>query len=186
MSDTILFFGGWAPIGRILVVGTAMYLALVVLLRVSGSRTLASMNAFDFIVTVAMGSAFGGALNAKGVALAEAVCAFVLLVGLQYGVAWLQMRSPFISGVVTNPPTLLYFRGAFLPAAMQRERVTEAAVRAAVRKGNLGSMAEIEAIVLESSGDISVIKAVGDASAFGAEIKQQPHRPKSERDAGDP
>lgn len=176
MSDVVYFFGGWAPLGRILVVGTAMYVTLVVLLRLSGSRSLASMNAFDFIVTVAIGSAFGRALTAKGVALAEAAAAFALLLALQYAVAWLQTRWSFVMGIVTNPPQLLYFRGQFLREAMRRERVTEAELEAAVRKKKLGSMDEVEAVVLESSGEFSVIASVGDGSALGDKIRTQAER----------
>lgn len=70
-----------------------MYTVLVVLLHVSGSRTLLSMNAFDFvIVTVAIVSAFGRALTAKAVALSEVLMAFTLLVALQYSVTWVQIR----------------------------------------------------------------------------------------------
>lgn len=157
MSEVIYFFSSWDPLGRILVVGTAMYVALVVLLRISGSRTLATMNAFDFIVTVAVGSAFGRVLTAKSVALAEAVVAFALLIGLQYIVAWLQSRWPYFKRVVTNPPTLLFFQGDFLRESMRRQRVSETELRSAVRKKQFASLDEIEAIVLESNGEMSVI-----------------------------
>lgn len=170
MSDVVYFFSGWEPLGRILLVGTVMYVALVVLLRLSGSRTLASMNAFDFIVTVAIGSAFGRALTAKGVALTEAVVAFALLIALQYAVAWLQTRwSPF-KRIITNPPVLLYFQNEFQHQALQQHRVTEVEVRGAVRKKKIGSMRVIEAVILESSGEFSVIERLGDASALGDEI----------------
>jgi uncharacterized membrane protein YcaP (DUF421 family) len=72
------------PILRILVVGSIIYLGIIFLLRVSGKRTLASMNAFDFIVTVAMGSAYGRILTAKQVSVAEVIVTFVLLVSLQH------------------------------------------------------------------------------------------------------
>lgn len=173
MKDVVYFFAGWEPLGRIVVVGTAMYVMLVVLLRLSGSRTLSSMNAFDFIVTVAIGSVFGRALTARGVALAEAVVAFLLLVALQYAVAWLQTRWPRFGGAVTNPPVLLYYRGRFLRDAMRRQRVTEAELRAAVRKKRLGTLEEVEAVVLESSGAFSVIRTVGDGSALGAQVRGQ-------------
>lgn len=183
MSDVTFFFDSWTSIGRILVVGTLTYAALVLILRLTGSRTLASMNAFDFIVTVAIGAVFGRALTAKGVPLAEAVTALALLVALQYAVAWLQTRWSFFMGVVTNPPALLYFRGEFLRDAMRRQRVTEAEVEAAVRKKQLGSMDEVEAVVLESSGEFSVIKSVGDGSALGDEIEEQVRR-RTGADAG--
>lgn len=167
MNEVIYFFSSWDPLGRILVVGTAMYVALVVLLRISGSRTLATMNAFDFIVTVAVGSAFGRVLTAKSVALAEAVVAFALLVGLQYAVAWLQSHWPFFTEVVTNPPTLLFFQGEFLRDSMRRQRVTETDLRAAARKKQFASLEEIEAIVLESNGTFSVIGAERDGFERG-------------------
>lgn len=70
-----------------------MFLALILILRISGSRSLASMNAFDFIITIAIGAAFGRSLTAKKVALAEAVIAFILLITLQMCVAWLQTHG---------------------------------------------------------------------------------------------
>jgi len=167
MTAVNFYFSGWEPVVRVLIVGVAMYAALVVFLRVSRSRTLSSMNAFDFVVTVAIGSAFGRALTAKSVALSEALAAFGLLVGLQYAVTWIQIRWPYFQRIVTNPPTLLYFRGEFVDEEMQRQRVTESELQSAVRKQQFGSLSEVEAVVLESSGEFSVIPSVEDGSGFG-------------------
>lgn len=168
MSDVTFFFGGWAPIARIMVVGTLAYAALVLLLRVSGKRTLAQMNAFDFLITVALGASFGRVLTARSVALAEAVTAFSLLVLLQYAVAWLRVRSRRFAHLVTSPPTLLYFNGRILHDALKRERLTAAELNAAVRQQGLGSLDEAEAVVLESFGKFAVIKVdkAGDRSAL--------------------
>lgn len=167
MTDLTFLYSGWKPLARLLVVGTAMYVALVVFLRLSRSRTLASMNAFDFVVTVAIGSAFGRALTAKTVALAEAVAALGLLVVLQYAVTRLQVRWPSFGRAVTNPPALLYFRGEFLTDEMRRQRVAESELRSAVRKERYGSIDAVDAIVLESNGELSVVRSVEDGSAFG-------------------
>jgi len=167
MTAVNFYFSGWEPVVRVLIVGIAMYVALVVFLRVSRSRTLSSMNAFDFVVTVAIGSAFGRALTAKSVALSEALAAFGLLVGLQYAVTWIQIRWPYFQRIVTNPPTLLYFRGEFVDEEMRRQRVTESELQSAVRKQQFGSLSEVEAVVLESSGEFSVIPSVEDGSGFG-------------------
>ena len=173
MTDPVLLWGGWLPLWRIVVVGTLMYLVLVVLLRVSGSRTIASMRAFDFLVTVALGSVFGRALTAKGVSLAEAVVAFLLLVVLQYAVARLQVASRPFARAVTNPPRLLWYRGQFQRDGMRAARVTEQELRAVARKKGHGSLSDVEALVLEASGDIAVITSIGDGSALGSELGQQ-------------
>ncbi len=51
-----MFFDGWDDIYRILIVGVSSYAGIVFLLRISGKRTLAKWNSFDFIVTIALGS----------------------------------------------------------------------------------------------------------------------------------
>lgn len=172
MTSINFFFAGWAPLARIVVVGIAMYVTLIFFLRLSGSRTLSSMNVFDFIVTVAIGAVFGRALTAKSVALAEAIVAFGLLVALQYTVTWIQIRWPFFSRVVTNPPSLLYFRGEFIEESMRRQRVTKSEVQTAVRKNQFGSLDEVEAVVLESSGEFSVIRSVENGAVFGETLDE--------------
>lgn len=157
MNGAAFLFSGWEPILRILVVGTGAYAALVLLLRVSRKRTLARLNAFDFVITVAVGASFGRVLTARQVALAEAVAAFALLVMLQWAVSSLQLRSPRFARAITAPPTLLYFRGRFLPDALQRERLREDEVREAVREHGIGSLDAVEAIVFEADGGFAVI-----------------------------
>ena len=185
MNEVVYFFGGWAPVVRIVVVGVLMYAALVLIFRISGSRTLASMNAFDFIVTVAIGAVFGRTLTAKGVALIESVTALALLVALQYLVASVQTQWPFFKRVITNPPALLYFRGTFLRDALRRQRVTEEEVLGAVRKKQLGSLDEVEAVVLEPSGEFSVIRSLGDRSALGDGVRGQIERHSADRQEAD-
>lgn len=70
-----MLFSGWENLLRTLVVGVLAYVSLVVFLRISGKRTLSKMNAFDLIVTVALGSTLATVLLSKDVALAEgALC----------------------------------------------------------------------------------------------------------------
>lgn len=69
---------------RLLVVGPVAYVSLVLLLRVNGKRTLAKSNAFDLVVTVALGSTLATVLLSSTVSIAEGVLGMMLLVGLQY------------------------------------------------------------------------------------------------------
>jgi len=153
-----MLFDGWAGIGRTLVVGALAYAALVVILRVSGKRTLSKMNAFDFVVTVALGSTLATILLSQNVALAEGITALALLVGLQYAITWLSVRSPAVNDLVKSEPALLLYRGEFLHGQMRRSRVVEAEVRAAVRAQGVASLAEVEAVVLETDGSFSVVE----------------------------
>ncbi len=151
-----MFYDDWQGLIRVVVVGSAAYTALIVLLRVSGKRTLAKLNAFDFIVTVALGSTLATVLLSSTVALAEGVVALAVLVGLQYGVAWASTRSPAVEGLVKSEPTLVY-RDGFLHGAMRHQRVTADELRQAARGQGYADLAEVTAIVLENDGTLSVL-----------------------------
>jgi len=67
----MMFFNSWSDLIRIIIIGVLAYIGLVVLLLVSGKRTLSKMNSFDFVITVALGSTLATVLLSKDVALAE-------------------------------------------------------------------------------------------------------------------
>lgn len=163
-----MFFDNWFGLLRVVVVGTFAYAALVVLLRASGKRTLAKLNAFDLIVTVALGSTLASVLLTKSVALVEGLVAFVLLVGLQYAVAWLSVRSPRFSDLVKSEPTLLLHQGRFLHSAMRAQRVTEAEVLAALRGAGASDPRQAAAVVLETDGSLSVLQNTGQGGSTGS------------------
>ncbi len=157
-----MFFHSWAGLWRVLVGGVSAYAGLVVLLRVSGKRTLAKMNAFDLIVTVALGSILATILLSKDVAVAEGLVAFGTLIGLQFVIAWLSVRSRTASKIVKSEPSLLLFRGQLLHDALRRQRVTEGEVRAALRQSGHGELEAAEAVVLETDGTFSVVARIHD------------------------
>ena len=167
-----MFFGSWAELGRTAVVGVCGYIALIVLLRISGKRTLSKMNAFDLIVTVALGSTLGSLLLSKDVPLAQGVLAFAVLIGLQLMATWTSVRSAAFSDLIKSRPTLLLYRGELSRDAMVRERITEQEVRAAVRKHGIDALEDVGAVVLETDGVLSVIPGVvTEASSSLADVR---------------
>ncbi len=138
-------------------VGGLAYVALVALLRVSGKRTLSKLNAFDLVVTVALGSTLATILLSKETPLAEGVLAFALLIGMQFVITWLSVRSSTVSELVKSEPALLVYGGRLLHATLKRERVTEAEVRAAVRSAGFAALEEVEAVVLETDGTVTAV-----------------------------
>jgi uncharacterized membrane protein YcaP (DUF421 family) len=155
-----MFFDGWQGIWRTALVGVLAYLILILLLRISGKRTLAKMSAFDLVVTVALGSTLATILLSSEVALAEGVAALAVLILLQYAIAWLSVRSERVSRLVKSEPALLAYQGRLLPDALRRERVVDEEIWAAVRSQGLGDFAEVEAVVLETDGSFTVLPKI--------------------------
>lgn len=163
-----MFTGSLFGLVRILIVGPLAYLALIAVLRVSGKRTLAKMNAFDFVVTVALGSTLATVLLSKDVPLDEGVLAFVILAALQFVIAWIAQRVSPVEAAIKSSPRTLLCDGQFDEVALLDERVTRDEVAAAIRKSGEGDLGRIAAVVLETDGSFSVIaaSAAGDRSAL--------------------
>jgi uncharacterized membrane protein YcaP (DUF421 family) len=161
-------FDGWAGVGRTVLVGLLAYAALVAVLRTTGKRTLAKLNAFDLVVTVALGSTLATILLSADVALAEGVAAFALLAALQWAVARAALASGAVRGAVKSTPRALLRDGRPDEAALREERVTGDELAAAVRAAGLGSIEGAAWVVLETDGTLSVIARAqaGDGSAL--------------------
>lgn len=153
---------------RILIVTPLAYVAVVVLLRISGKRSLAKLNAFDMIVTVALGSVLASTVTASGTALVAGLTGFTVLLLLQVIVSWLTSRRRVQTSLVRSEPTLLVRHGRLLTDAVAEGRLTEDEVRQAVRSQGIGGLDQVAAVCLESDGTLSVIptSSLGDESAL--------------------
>ena len=160
-----MFFSSWADLGRVLVVGPLAYGTLVLFLRVSGKRTLTKLNAFDLVVTVALGSTLATILLSKSVSLAEGLLALGLLIALQFIITWTAVRSPWFAGLVKSEPTLLVRHGPFLDGALQAQRMTREEVLAALRANGTADLAAVAAVVLETDGSVSILSEGGEGAS---------------------
>ncbi len=163
-----MWFDGWTDLVRVLLVGPAAYAALVVVLRTSGKRTLAKLNAFDLVVTVALGSTLATVFVSADVSWSEGVVALAVLALLQFAVASITARYPAGRAVVTAEPTVLLRDGVMLDHVLSQQRLTASEVRQRIRAGGLGDVRDVAAVVLETDGTLSVIPAskAGDRSAL--------------------
>lgn len=155
-----MFFESWFALIRVVLVGVVAYGVLILALRVAGKRTLSKWNAFDFIVTIALGSTLATVLLSKDVVLFEGVLALFLLISLQFFITWLSVRVNWIDRMVKARPELLLVNGAMIRPALKKTRVSESEVLAAIRAAGFSSLGSVGAVVLETDGSFSVIKTV--------------------------
>ncbi len=128
-----MFYDNLSGLVRVLVVGPLAYVWLIAVLRVTGKRTLAQLNAFDFIVTVALGSTLATVALSETVSWSEGALALALLALLQLVAAWVSVHVPAVRRTITSEPTVLLRHGQVDHAALRQERISEQSLRQAVR-----------------------------------------------------
>ena len=172
-----MFFENWESLGRVAIVAVCAYVGLILVLRVGGKRSLAKLNAFDFVVTIALGSTLATVLLSKDVGVSEGLAAFTMLAVLQYLITAASVRWHWFKRLVRSEPQLLVSNGRFLEEAMRDERVTRSELDAAIRKQGIGRVEDVAALVLETDGSFSVIEAdAGPAELSALESVEGPHR----------
>lgn len=157
-----MIFDSLSDLARVIVVALLAYTGLILILRVAGKRALAKLNAFDLVVTVALGSTLATVLLSRDVALIEGLLALALLAALQWVVARWSVASRLFSRLVRSEPRLLVHNGRYRWTAMAEERVIRAEVDAAVRSAGIGRLERVGAVVLETDGTLSVIAQSAD------------------------
>lgn len=158
-------FGNLNPFIEIPITGIIAYITIVIVLRLSGKRTLSKWNSFDFIVTVALGSVLASGLTSTSDAFGKNILAFGLLVLLQFMITWIAVRSSIIQKLIKSEPSLLLYRGEMQRDVMKRQRVTEGEILAAIRTHEMSAVEEVDAVILETDGSFSIIKDLDNSSA---------------------
>lgn len=132
------------------------YLAIVLYVRITGLRSFSKMSATDFAMTVAVGSILASAADPSR-------SAPVLLTGLagvfviQWLLALLRTTWPAARDALDNEPLLLVANGTILEENLSRSRVARADLLAKLREANALNLGQVRAVVLETTGDISVL-----------------------------
>ena len=147
----------WTAILMVIISSIGIYIAVILFTRLSGLRSFSKMSSFDFAMTVAIGSVIATTILNGEIPLIQAIVGLGALYILQIGVAKLRGISPLINNLVDNQPVLLMNGSRILDENLKSTKVTPDDLRAKLREANVTDFSQILAVVLETTGDISVL-----------------------------
>lgn len=135
-----------------------LVIALVILMtRIQGLRSFSKMSSFDFSITVAFGSIIAGTAMAPDtdpwVGGFAVLSVFLIQIVLSYARPWLG----FVPKIIDNDPLLLMRDGEIIDGALKKAQMTRADLMAKLREANVLSFGQVRAVVMEATGDISVL-----------------------------
>lgn len=143
---------------RGLLLTSATMFWVVLLVRVNGLRSFSKMTNFDFVMTVAVGSLLAGASQSTNWgAFSQTLTAMATLFIVQFAAARLRKASELFEKVTQNSPVLLMRNGRILDEALAETRVAKSDLIAKLREANVLDFDQVRAVVLETTGDISVL-----------------------------
>lgn len=147
---------------RMLITAVIIFAIMIVIVRVFGLRTFAKMSSFDFATTIAIGSILASALVYDDISILKLSLAMVMLIAMQTAFSYLKKNSDFFSKLTTNQPLLLMEKGEIIQENLDKSGVSVSDLTAKLREANVIQLSEVYAVVLETTGDVSVLHGKED------------------------
>ena len=146
-----------------------MFAGLIVLTRIFGIRSFSKVSAFDFAVTVAIGSIFATFITSKSPQALLGLFVLLVLYALQIGYAKLRTKIPFLRDVMDNAPRLIMADGVIIEGQLAKAKLTKGDLYAKLREANVMNFSQVIAVIAETTGDVSVLHC-NDECELDAEI----------------
>jgi uncharacterized membrane protein YcaP (DUF421 family) len=147
-----------------------VYLAVILLTRLSGLRSFSKMSSFDFAITVAVGSTVASTVVLKSVSLLKGAVALAALYTVQHGAATLRQYVPWFGHLQDNDALLLMAGEEILDDNLRKAQVTRGDLRSKLREANVIHPGQVRAVVMETTGDVSVLHADPDGPDLDLEL----------------
>ncbi len=153
-----------------------IYAALVLFTRIAGLRSFSKISSFDFAITIAIGSVIASTIMSKNPPLLQAIVALGVLYLVQMTVARLRGSSTSMSALVDNEPLLLMDGTEILEENLKKAKVTLADLRGKLREANVTQMSQVKAVVMETTGDVSVLHHQDENHELDASMLEEVRR----------
>ena len=157
------------PLWETFVGSILIFVAVVTLTRIIGLRSFAKFTAYDFAFTVAIGSIISSTLTSS-TSISHGATAIASLLILTYIFSYLQRKFSMVSAIISNKPLLLMNGNEILYDNLKYARIEKTQLIAKLREANVLDFDQVEAVVLESTGDISVLHKSSSEMKLNSDI----------------
>lgn len=134
-----------------------VYVALLILVRISGKRTVGQFTPFDLVLVIMLGEAVSNSLIGGDDSLVGGLLVASALIAFNFTLGHLTARSRALDRWVEGRPVLIARDGEIFWEELKRQKLTEADFRQAMRKQQCLHDRDIRFALLEPGGEIVVI-----------------------------
>lgn len=152
------FLMEWEQVPGIALTAIGFYLVLILFTRLVGLRSFSKLSSYDFAMTVAIGSILASTVSSDSVSLIQGSFAVGTLFIIQTFFSFIRRTVKPIKSMIDNQAIILMAHGEYFWDNIKEANLTESDIKEVVRKNGLKSKTEVFAVIMETTGDMSVIK----------------------------
>lgn len=141
-----------------------IFITIVIYIRLCGLKSFSKMTSFDFAMTIAIGSLLATTVVSSSTNYTKGALSIGILFLIQSVINFLRKRVPFVKRTIENSPKFLYKDGKFNEKNMKGSNITLSDFYSKLREANALDIAKVHAVILESTGDVSVLHGEANLS----------------------
>jgi uncharacterized membrane protein YcaP (DUF421 family) len=144
------------PLLNLAIRAVAVYLSVLILLRISGKRQMGQMNATEFVAILLISNAVQNSMNGGDNSLTGGLFLALILIATSAAITYLTFKSKIASTIFEGTPTLLIHKGKAVEANLKKEFLSHSEFKTLLRKQGYHDISNIETAVLEADGSLSI------------------------------
>jgi uncharacterized membrane protein YcaP (DUF421 family) len=137
--------------------GAIVYVALMILVRLSGKRTVGEFTAFDLVVVILLGESVQGGITGGDQSVLSGLIVATTLIAINYSLGYISARSSRFDKLVEGEPVVLVRHGEARRQALRTNNIPESDLKEAIRKAGLTEIGQVDLAMLEVDGEITVV-----------------------------
>ena len=153
----------WTDIVQAIITCIVITLAAITIVRIAGLRTLAKMSGTDFLTTVASGAIIGTIMLDTKQSILKGAIVFATITLIQTIISFARTKSKTFHNIINNNPCLVMYKGEPVEAGLKKVRINETELIAKLREQGVTQMDDVRAVVMETTGDVSVMSRTDEA-----------------------
>lgn len=147
------------PLLNLAIRAVAVYLCVLLLLRISGKRQMGQMNATEFVAILLISNAVQNSMNGGDNSLTGGLFLAAILIAMSSLISYLTYKSKFASSIFEGTPTLLIHKGKLITKNVKKELLSSGELKTLLRKQGFHKIADIQTAILEADGTLSITGA---------------------------
>lgn len=135
-----------------------MYFAILIIFRLMGKREIGELSVLDLVVFIMIGEMAVVAIENHSEPVVNTLLPMVVLLGIQIALALFSLRSNRIRKLIDGKPSILISKGKIDEKEMRKQRYNFDDLLMQLRSKDIDNIADVEFAILETSGELSVVK----------------------------
>ena len=148
----------WQQLAGIALSAVGLYIILILFTRLMGLRSFSKLSSYDFAMTVAMGSILASTVLSKSPSLLQGTVAIGILFLIQGFISVIRRRFKSVKALIDNQAIIVMAQGQYIEDNLQKAHLSHSDVQEVLRKNGIKSKKQVFAVIMETTGDMSVIK----------------------------